>query len=345
MKGTLYRILFREFMILVATFFVSTLTCLFIMETWEISKINTIGWLSILLSTVTVPFVVLIIRLSLMSNSQINDLLSRIPSVLIRKKAQIFGKENVESIVDTLSTMMGEEGTSSILWEFQRLDLKEIENGCLKCNPNGLPKHNCQQISATVKKKRRYRVTEIANCLILDGGEYHATETKRPSSFVEENIAYLETQREILKKRGIKEPKRLLILEKKILIDEFSKNHDFLKKYIEYNINEGTDKEQNIYLKIIAYDKVDIDMVFDGSDIDRKFYDFVVSKKGKKVTVFAQNEECYLALYDSTDKTEKFHRVFERLYEHTKLTGKSVNICYSGKIEKFEDVESFIKLI
>lgn len=310
---------------------------------WDVANIIINDWPELVIFTFLIPSFGVIFHLYRMIETQINNSLSSINSELIREEAHNFGKSSIDTIANTLSTMISED-TSSILWEFKNLDLDNFEKGCLNCGQGGKPNHNCATISNTIKIQRRRRITQIANCLILNSGEYYATETKRPSELIGTDKTYYEIQRKSLKLKNVKKAYRLLILKKDVLKDELANKKSMFQRYISYNIENSNTNEKNISLKIIAF-KSQIKDVFRDDGIQKQFYDFVISKKKRKITVFAQNKDHYLTSYDSShdnnaETAKQFYDAFERLFNHSEdLTG---DICFSKEISTFEDVANFI---
>lgn len=331
---------------LITAIVLSVITVLYKMaskNSWECKDIIKDEWSEIVFFSFFVPSIFLIIHLFRMLSNQLNNPLSVIQSELIKKEAHNFGKNNMDLIANTLSTMISDD-TSSILWEFKNLDLGEFEIDCLRCSPGAKP-HECGKINKIVKIQRRRRITQIANCLILSGGEYYATETKKPSSLIELDKSYYENQKKCLKSKSVKKACRLLILKRDILIDELATKREQLEQYVEYNIENSKD-EQKITFKIISFTN-DIGDVFQLDNINKQFYDFVVSKKNKQITVFAQNRNNYLTSYDSThennsDTAQSFYKAFDRLFSHKSEIGA---ISYSKEINSFVDVETFINSI
>lgn len=253
--------------------------------------------------------------------------------------------------------------TSSILWELKNLNLNDFENRCITCT-SGNP-HNCTIVNDTVKTQRRQRITQIANSLILKGGDYYAIETNRPSEIIELDKQYYEIQKKNLKAKNISNACRLVILPKNILKDELINKRKELEQYVNYNIDAPHDDEKKISLKFIAF-KSEIKEVFAPDQINQELYDFVISKKNHKwdefickifkkyvpnykITVFAQNKENVLSSFDSENSVvnvgvaDKFYNAFNRLYLHKEE--QSGNICYSKEINSFQELENFINSI
>jgi hypothetical protein len=116
-----------------------------------------------------------------------------------------------------------------------------------------------------------------------------------------------------------------------------------LDEFIKLN-TESHNKQKVIELKIITYQNEVID-VFTKFDIDKRLFDFVISKKGSRKTVFAQNtDNSLLRSFDSTHEIDrldinKFLTAFDELYK-TEATSSTDDIRYSKVINTINDIES-----
>jgi len=313
------------------------------------------GWLFASLS--------IIIQLWSYLSQQLNTPLHSIPSDIIRKQAHTFGEIDVTKICRRLTAL--ETGIHSILWEFDGInDFNDFEKRCLICDPANVDTiHNCNAIKEAVKIKRRHRITDIANCLVFNkwkinfllNNVFFATETRRPSEIVDKDKYYYQKQKNELKSRNVDKAQRLLILSRSNLQDEITNHNNKVSDFIKLN-TEANDKQKKLTLKIITYTN-NISDVFAKFGIDRKLYDFVISKKESKVfknkkliskkTVFAQNtDDKLLRSFDSTreiDKfdIEKFLTAFDDLYNAAaSVDATTDDIRFSAEINNINDIKT-----
>ena len=327
-------------------------------------------WFESIVMTIAVESTYVAIRLHSKIKHQLQTPLFSIQSKILRKKGHFFSKEVVTRISGTFATMLERE-TPTILWELEGLSLQNIESSCLHCKALNIPK-SCMGIPHAILVKRRHRITDIARSLILRKGVYYATETRTPSKLVHYDAVYYTDQAQQLKKHKVKSTCRLLILTNKMLTDELNNNPDALREFITWNTNStsvqhitffdtfrkfipwntkvnSTKRNEKTHFKIIACCSSDnIDQVFEsnGLELDR-FYDFVVSKRRKKITVFAQSSNYILTSFDSTydstkNNAEKFYDAFITL--KNKTTGEHVygEVSYSAAINTFDEAKQFI---
>jgi hypothetical protein len=296
--------------------------------------------------TICIPSIILVIyELKRRLKTQLHNPLYDIKSKLLQKKAFEFSKESVIKISSTFCTLLLNEN-KNILWELEHIELKELEQTCLNGNIIIDKDKLCNTIYTCIKKQRRIRITTIADSLILRNSffiknEYYATETRLPSCIIDDDRGYYEKQRNYLLKYKTKKACRLLILKKTDIIQELKEKKKFLEDFI-VNNNVEYEKGKTLQLKIIVYNNV-LEDVFSDVSLD-SYYDFVISKKGKKTTVFAQNEKNVLALYDSSNEnhqkeTELFCKAFDDLFNHENT---SIDITYSNLIKTIKDAEDFI---
>jgi hypothetical protein len=162
-----------------------------------------------------------------------------------------------------------------------------------------------------------------------------------PSSIIDDDKDYYHNQKTNLQKYKPKKACRLLILNKEKIKQELSNKKQALKDFIDWNnVNYGKDKK--LQFKIIVYNDK-LEDVFSSFTLE-SYYDFVISKKGKQITVFAQNENNVLTSFDSSyennkHKAETFYAAFQNLFTH----GTSSNgIAYSNVITSIGEAETFI---
>lgn len=315
-----------------------------------------------MLITIYIPSSILIIyHLIKMLKPQLYNPLFSIKSKLLEKKGFDFSKDSVIKISSTFSSLLENE-KNNILWELEHIELNRLEQECLNCDfsmTNGL---QCNDIHTHIRKHRRIRITTIADSLILRNSffsknEYFATETRLPSSIIDDDREYYNNQKENLKKYKPKKACRLLILKKNDIKKELNSNRPALKDFIKWNnviYREGIKiqlkkkkriqliKEKKLQLKIIVYNDK-LDDVFSSYALS-SFYDFVVSKKRKHFTVFAQNESNVLTSYDSSyenseNSVKLFYDAFQGLFNHDSSAN---GIAYSEIITSIDEAETFI---
>lgn len=303
-----------------------------------------------ILLTIYIPSTFLLIyHLIRLLKSQLNNPLLSIKSKLLEKTGYEFSKNSVEKISSTFATLLENE-IQNILWEFEHIELKDLEQACLHCSLNLNPTMTCNNIPISIRKYRRIRVTTIANSLILQNNffsknEYLATETRRPSNIIDIDRNYYENQKKNLTKFKPTKACRLLILSKNDLKDELLNKRDLLTEFVNYNNIKYTEKNK-VQLKIIAHNG-NINEVFSEYELD-SYYDFAISKKRNQITVFAQNPNNFLSSYDSSyensrHKAETFYNAFMELFNYdSKYYNGTV---FSDEIHTIEEVEVFINSI
>lgn len=328
-------------------------------------------WFESIVMTIAVESTYVAIRLHSKIKHQLQTPLFSIQSKILRKKGHLFSKEVVTRISGTFATMLERE-TPTILWELESLSLQNIESNCLHCKTLNIHK-SCMGIPHAILVKRRHRITDIARSLILRKGIYYATETRAPSKLVHYDEVYYNNQAKQLNKYKVKSTCRLLILTNKMLTEELSNHPDALRRFITWNTNstpvyhktffdalkklipwntnvDSAKRNENTHFKIIACDSSDnnIDLVFESNDLELDmFYDFVVSIRRKKITVFAQSSNYILTSFDSTydstkNNAEKFYNAFITLKDKTIGEHKYGTVSYSAAINTFDDAKQFI---
>jgi len=287
----------------------------FATETINVKNIVLTRLFEILFAGYICSSMIAIFQMLSLINRQLNAPLSSIQSELLRNQTHVFGVKDVVKIQRKLNAL--ETGTRSILWEFDEIGVhfNNFEEKCITSSSTGCSGiHVCDEIIKAVKEHRRKRIIAIADCLIIKGNlwspsNFFATETKRPSMMTPEDLHYYAQQKVTLKNKKVNTAIRLLILNKNDLRDEFTVHAkkeallNFIKSNIEYNQN--TQKE--ITLKIITCEDAISDM-FSPYHLHNNLFDFVISQKGSKRTVFAQNTDTKdLEYLDSDTASENSH--------------------------------------
>lgn len=292
--------------------------------------------------------VTVISQLGFYLNQQLDAPLHSIESSLIRKQAYAFIREEINTMCSSLRKLKENDGLQNILWEVR--ELEDFENKCINHttgHPTGTM-HFCNNIQKTVSFRRRKRITDIANCLILKKtyrwwwkkNEFLATETRVPSEIIS-NEFYYTTQKRELKKRNVDNAQRLLILSRKELCDEMTNHKDAMERFIALNLPE--ENHYGFKLKIITYpESSDMSEMFRhlGRHLPDNLYDFAISKKGGKINVFAQNStelRIFESSKDNNSYSEDFYKVFTELYiKEETLTG---DFRISSEINGINDVK------
>jgi len=155
--------------------------------------------------TIYIPSTFLLIfHLIKMLKLQLYNPLLSIKSKLLEKKACDFSKDSVIRISGTFSTLLENEN-KNILWELEHIELNGLEQACLNCRFDIKEDMNCNNIPSRIRKHRRIRITTIADSLILRNSffsknEYYATETRLPSSIIDDDRNYYDNQKNNFKK-------------------------------------------------------------------------------------------------------------------------------------------------
>lgn len=317
----------------------------------DLKVITTDGWIEIIIFSYIVPSLFLIIHLFNLLKRQLHNPLFSINSKLLEKTGFYFSKESVITISSTFSTLLNNEN-KNILWELEQIELNDLEQACLTCNQIVNPQAGCSNIPKCIKKNRRIRITTIAESLIMPNSwfkknEYYATETRLPSSIIDDDREYYINQKKTLEKYKPIKARRILIVKKDDIKNELKKYPINLTEFINSNINIEYRKNKHLEFKIIAYNK-SLDNVFFNVKLN-SYYDFVISKKGKQITVFAQNAKNYLTAFDSSYENNEqnagtFYNKFQELFNQKKPTTTNNDIIvYSDVITTFEEAETFIK--
>ena len=312
-----------------------------IVEVWSKHRVDVIfyGYLP--------ASIFIIIQLCKLLNNQLDKKLLSIPTI-VKNEARIFGEEIISNIAKTLNTLF-ENKKKSILWEFETLNLNKFEANCIDCGSGGKP-HDCNKIISLIRRKRRHRITQIANCLIFDNGDFFAAESiKKPSEIDANDEQYYKEQKKFLKKHKVKKAHRFLIIRKSDLNTEINSNKNKFKKFVTIN-TDNTDGVP-ITLKIITYQNEIEDVFSVENQTISEFHDFVLAKENRlffnnksKITIFAQNTSDELRFYDSKKEThsnvvQRYNKWVNFICEKTEDI--TANVSYSNNITEFQQVIDF----
>ncbi len=303
---------------------------------------------------------------------RISEIIESVYSKKLKSSGVDAIEEGAANIANKLSTLLTNNDTDKILWELEPLQLSELETVCIGCTINcscGVPINN------KLLNQRRIRITSIAKSLIHRRCEYLTTETRKPSEVVKTDENYYESQEEKFKHLKPDLACRILIIKKDDLKAEIEDNtgRESFEKFINWNTIKYHSKyillpkmllkeklaiserfrlfeKRNfeLKLKIIAYQD-SIDSVFNDYSLN-EFYDFAISKKRNKVTVFAQkafsSNQNTITSYDSDFPGNKYTvRKYEKCYKEllNKKDGNGTEqIVYSDFISSFSEAENFI---
>ena len=355
------RNLFEKFFLIPLISIIATLT-LYYVNNKGFSDVLGKDLFEFLSTTILPTFFLIIVNLSyvIFSHKKFHiDVPEKIESKKIKSISSEFINDAIDKISKKFKTLLDDD-SDTILWEFELIGYSKLENEISKLESSAL----FQKINSI----KRNRITTIANSLIHNDfdffisrfkiigkkNQYFSTETRRPSVIEGIDIDFRKKQKKFLENFKPNESKRILILSIEELIDEFSnnKNKKALNSFINWN-DYIYDKKNNkkTSLNIVAF-RNNIDQVFSGCTELDGYYDFVISRKSSKITVFAQKEN-KITLFDSEVKdnvsnTKKYYECYEDFIKSFSDENKKINrnIFYSKEINgKIKNVEEFIQFI
>jgi len=326
-------------------------------------------FLTILLPTFTISSIQLY-YFSKKPMKRLADMIHTINSEKLKYSCMQDIEINAEDIANKYASLLSSKNINSILWELESIELSELETKFLSC---------CCPMNIPIKEKiliqRRNRITSIAKNLIHSKCKYLTTETRKPSEIINTDDQYYKNLRDSYKRKKPIEACRILILKKDVLADELHHKASELEEFINLNKTQynkplksrikdfiSLKNKDNLNDKKLLKSKLkfivwtnSIDDVFNDYNLNQ-FYDFAISQRRNKTTVFAQkaygsNQNCITAFdsdYAANIKTvKKYIDCYENLMNNSsqidqttkKYTG---NVIYSDFIENIEDAKNFI---
>jgi len=329
-------------------------------------------FLTILLPTFTVSSIQLY-YFSKKPMKRLADMIHTINSEQLKYSCMQDVERSAEDITNKYASLLSSKNINSILWELESIELSELETTCISC-PNSCPMNI--PIKEKIEIQRRNRITSIAKNLIQDKCKYLTTETRKPSEIINTDDQYYKNLRDSYKRKKPIEACRILILEKGVLADELRHKASELEEFINLNKTQynkplksrikdfiNPKNKDNLNDKKLLKSKLkfivwtnSIDDVFNDYNLNQ-FYDFAISQRRNKTTVFAQkaygsNQNCITAFdsdYAANIKTvEKYIDCYENLINNSsqidqttkKYTG---SVIYSDFIENINDAKNFIE--
>jgi len=269
-----------------------------------------------------------------------------IDSKLIKDVTTNYMSRSIYRITNKFDELLSGNASHNMLWELECLDLGEYEN------MKNLEIDKCDDIVRKIKVRRRKRITEIANELIMKNATYYATETKRPSQISDTDVAFRDRQLELLKKLKPKKVHRFLVLHAWDVVTEFNECKDDLQSFIEFN-NFNSDLGIASGLNVLAYTSglEDFAHIYHGNL--NSYYDFAICKRKSLfrrdwVTVFAQNDKA-VTFFDSKKPTNKhsakqfvdFYEVMLSKCEKNDNFRLNKSLFFSKSIKNMEDMLEF----
>ncbi|NPA44066.1 MAG: hypothetical protein GXO49_00875 [Chlorobi bacterium] len=292
----------------------------------------------------------------------IKQTIENIRSNKLKSIAKYYIPEAVEKIEQSLTDLLNNNVTTSILWELKFLNLQALESDNSFKN---LTSKQQKKMIEHIYEERRRRITKIANELITKNGKYFTTETNKPSNLETYDNSFWNEQKRIINEKKPIEARRFLIIKKDELIEEYINHQSALIKYVEFNNHLYTRnlKKKSVIFHIIVYNEK-IEDVFCGSGINNNLFDFTISTYKGKTTVFAQSSDTIdrkkfsnLSAFDSEKNSSKLQSYIDwynnmiNNKENTLIT-KNFNCqndhsgyIKSKEIKDINDIKNFIDII